>query len=97
MLTSYDKWTRLPTLWTGPFPAKGVSAYFSSQPCFKDIPVFNANSVDPNQAPRSAASYLDLHFLPVPFMGRYLSINRLNTFTNVLEIILTDVTAHPIK
>ena len=34
-------------------------------PCFIEIPVFNANSVDPDQTPRSAASDLGLHCLPV--------------------------------
>ena len=29
------------------------------------IPVFNANSVDPDQTPRSAASDLGLHCLPI--------------------------------
>ena len=36
------------------------------------IPVFNANSVDPDQTPRSVASDLGLHCLPmsnVPFLG----------------------------
>ena len=34
-------------------------------PCFKEIPVFNANSLDPDQTPRSAASDLDLDCLPM--------------------------------
>ena len=32
-------------------------------PCFIEIPVFNANNVDPDQTPRTAASDLGLHFL----------------------------------
>ena len=32
------------------------------------IPVFNANSVDPDQTPRFAASDLGLHCLPVSFL-----------------------------
>ena len=30
---------------------------------FIEIPVFNANNIDPDQVPRSAASDLDLHSL----------------------------------
>ena len=36
------------TLWSSPFPIEGVSGYFNI-PCFTEIPVFNANSVDPDQ------------------------------------------------
>ena len=32
---------------------------------FYKIPVFNANSVDPDPTPRSAASDLGLHYLPM--------------------------------
>ena len=52
-------------LWTGPFPVK-VSGSFLSYSCFNEIPVLNANSVDPDQTPRSAASALRLHCLPMP-------------------------------
>ena len=40
--------------------------------CFKEIPIFNANSVDPDQTPRSAASDQGLRtlFANVLFMGR---------------------------
>ena len=41
------------TLRSDPFPIIG------------EIPEFNANSVDPDQAPRSAASDLGLHSLPM--------------------------------
>ena len=34
-------------------------------PCFIKIPIFNANSVDPDQMPCSVASDLGLHCLPV--------------------------------
>ena len=34
-------------------------------PCFIEIPVLNANSVDPDQTPRSVASDLGLHCLLV--------------------------------
>ena len=53
------------TLWTGPFPIEGVSGEFLLLPCFIEITVINANSVDPDQTPRSAASDLGLHCLPV--------------------------------
>ena len=33
-----------------------------------EIPVFNANSVDPDQTPRSAASDLGLHCLPMSLL-----------------------------
>ena len=36
---------------------------------FIEIPVFNANSVDPDQTPRSAASDLGLHCLPLSLYG----------------------------
>ena len=40
-------------------------------PCFIEIPVFKANSVDLDQTPRSAASDLGLHcFATVLLMGR---------------------------
>ena len=37
--------------------------------CFTEIPVFNVNSVDPDQTPRSAATDFGLHGLPVTFWG----------------------------
>ena len=37
-------------------------------PCVIEIPVLDANSVDPDQTPRSAASDLGLHCLPVPLL-----------------------------
>ena len=50
-----------------------VSGLLSLLPCFVGISERNANSVDPDQTPRSAASDLCLHCLPinVPFIGRY--------------------------
>ena len=47
--------------------------------CFTEIPVCNANSVDPDQTPRSAASDLGLHCLPASLLGK-LSINGLICF-----------------
>ena len=37
-------------------------------PCFIEIPEFNANSIDPDQTPRSAASDLGLHCLPISLL-----------------------------
>ena len=56
------------TLWPGPFPVKGVSGWFVLLPCFTEIPVLYANSVDPDQTPRSAASDLGLHCLPMSLL-----------------------------
>ena len=58
------------TLCTGPFPIKGVSGKFLLLPWFTEIPVLNANSVDPDQTPRSAASDLGLHCLPMSLFNR---------------------------
>ena len=55
------------SLRTVPFPIEGVPDYFLLLPCFIETPEFNANSVDPDQMPRSAASYLDLLCLPMSF------------------------------
>ena len=46
---------------------RGVWLFLSS-PCFIEIPVFNANNVDPDQTPRYAAS--DLYTAYVPFTRR---------------------------
>ena len=37
-------------------------------PCFVEIPVLNANSVDPDQTPRYAASDLGLHCFPMSLL-----------------------------
>ena len=37
-------------------------------PCFIEIPVFNANSVNPDQMPQFAASDLGLHCLLMSFL-----------------------------
>ena len=52
-------------LQTGPFPVERVSGNFLVLPCFIEIHVFNANSVDPDQTPYSVASDLGLYCLPV--------------------------------
>ena len=44
-------------------------------PCFIDIPVFDANSLDPDEMPHSAVSDLGLHCLPMS-----LSIIKKKTF-----------------
>ena len=56
-------------LWTRLFPIAGcfISFYYY----FIEIPVFNANSVDPDQMPLSAVSDLGLHCLPVTFFGGF--------------------------
>ena len=52
--------------WTDSFQYKECLVSFSKVlPCFKAISVLNANSVDPDQTPRSAASDLGLHCLPM--------------------------------
>ena len=56
------------TLLTEPFLIYGVSGYISLIPCCVESPLFNANSVDPDQTPRSVASDLGLHCLPLSFL-----------------------------
>ena len=46
-----------------------VSVLFLSLLCFIEIPVFNANSVDPDQMQHSVASDLGLHCLPITLLG----------------------------
>ena len=57
--TSVDSSTL--TLWPCSFPGCLVSFYF----WFVEIYELNANSVDPDQMSRSAASDLGLHFLSI--------------------------------
>ena len=59
------------TLWTGLFPTACVKLVFIINICFIEIPVVNANSEDPDQTPRSAASDLGLHCLLIIFFGVY--------------------------
>ena len=42
--------------------------WFSLLPCFIEIPVFNTNSVDPDQMLHSVASDLGLHCLLMSFL-----------------------------
>ena len=50
---------------------------FFLSPCFIEIPVFNANSVDPDQTPRSAASDLGLHCLLMSLLWDAIGLNGL--------------------
>ena len=56
------------TLWTGPFPIEGMSAWFILLLCFVAIPVFNTNSVDHDQRLCFAVSDLGLHCLPMSLL-----------------------------
>ena len=58
------------TFWTGPFPIDRMSGCFllCVLLCLIEIPVFSANTVDPDQTPRSAASDLGLHCLPMSLL-----------------------------
>ena len=56
------------TLLTGPFLTYRVAGYISLILCFVESPLFNANSVDPDQTPRSAASDLGLYCLPLSLL-----------------------------
>ena len=51
------------TLRSYPFPLERVSGYSFIITMFIEIPIFNANSIDSDQRPRSAASDLCLHCL----------------------------------
>ena len=53
-------------LWVGLFPKAGLVLLLN---CYIEIPVFNANSVDPDQIQHSAPSDLGLHCLPVTLLG----------------------------
>ena len=55
-------------LWIGPFAIADCVVSFLLLPYYIEIPVFNANSVDPDQTPRSAASDLGLHCLPMSLL-----------------------------
>ena len=55
-------------LWTGLFPITRCLVSFLLWLCFLEIPELNANSVDPDQTPRPAASDLGLHCLPMSLL-----------------------------
>ena len=46
----------------------GMCGKFLLLPCFIEIPVFNAQNVDPDQMPHSVASDLGLHCLPMSLL-----------------------------
>ena len=52
-------------LWTSPFLTEGLSTKFLFLKSFLDIRVSNTNSAYPDQTPRTAASDLGLHCLPI--------------------------------
>ena len=56
------------TLRAGLFLIERVSGWVLLLLWLIEIPVFNAKSVDPDQTPRSAASDLDQHRLPMPLL-----------------------------
>ena len=53
--------------------------------CFVEIAEVNANSVDPNQTPRSAASDQGLYFLPLSLLGT-LGLNGLSHLRQIYTI-----------
>ena len=55
-------------LWTDPFVVKEVFGLFLFLPCFSEIQVFYAKSVDPDQTQRSATSDLRIHCLPMSLL-----------------------------
>ena len=58
------------SLWTGLFPTEeGLVNFFLLLISFVEIPAFNANSVDLDQMPHSAAFDLGLHCLPITLLG----------------------------
>ena len=69
------------TLWTGPFPIKGVSCLFLLS-CFVEISELNAKSIDSDQTPLSGASDLGLHCLPASLLweARLIWVNGLVDF-----------------
>ena len=50
------------------FSIDGMSGWFLLLPCLIEIPVFNANSEDPDQMLCSASSDLYLHCLPMSLL-----------------------------
>ena len=65
---------------TSPFPIKKSVWLTFIITIFLEISVFNANRVDPDQTPRSAASDLDLSVCQCPFYGM-LGIHGLRSST----------------
>ena len=65
------------SLWIGHFQFTGCLVSFLVLLFIIEISAFNANSLDPDQMPRSAASELGLTVFQYPFCGT-LGINGLN-------------------
>ena len=74
------KWTLLPlSLSRSMSNGRCVSFLF----IYIEIPVLKANSVNPDQTPRSAASDLGLHYLPIYFLqdARYKWVQQMYFIT----------------
>ena len=54
-----------------------MSGWLLLSPCFTEIPVCNANNVNPDQTPRSAASDLGLHCMPMFLFNGTLGLNAM--------------------
>ena len=78
------------SLWTDPFPKDEVSVYFLILPGFVETHAYNANSVDPDQTLRSAASDLGLQCLPMSLLleTRHKWVNAASHFLHCLECAL---------
>ena len=59
--------------------------------CFRNIPVFNANTLEPDQVPCSAASDLGLDCLPMSLLwdARHKSVKQFFTINRLLVVIRT--------
>ena len=68
MLTHLLRWTLIQLFWSSLFPIAGYLVAFIIT-IFIEVPVFNANSIDPDQMSCSVASDLDLHLLPFTLLG----------------------------
>ena len=68
-LPIYAEWTLLPEVFGQVhFKQRGCQVSFYHYRCFIEIPVFNANSVDPDQTPHSAASDLGIRCWAMPIL-----------------------------
>ena len=74
-------------IWTGPCSFEGVSGLFLLSLFIIEISVLNANSIDPDQTPHSAASDLGLQYLPMSFYGTP-GMNRLNLLAGYSQILI---------
>ena len=76
------------TIWTGPFLISAVSDWFLLLSYFKELSELNANNVDPDQTPRSAASDLGLRCLPMSLLWEA-RLEWLNMGTTPRDVTLT--------